>query len=213
MKQIFLHLSNILSQLENQSGEKLIRWIDFDLAQLDQEKPPLSYPAALIQFGDANWIQFGSNEQMADQSITITFAFKVFERTHSKAIESYRDEALEHLDIIAAAHSAILEEQIPSNANFGTFTRTAQRNLTRADYRIYQTDYTVQVIDDTNSTRRKYTKPTPKPDLSINQNIVPPSINQNQNGTLFIDFNQSMNYNATLNLNGIIILNGTLYEV
>jgi hypothetical protein len=172
MKQIFLHLSNILSQLENQSGEKLIRWIDFDLAQLDQEKPPLSYPAALIQFGDANWIQFGSNEQMADQSITITFAFKVFERTHSKALESYRDEALEHLDIIAAAHSAIVNTQIPEEATFGKFTRTAQRNLTRADYRVYQTDYTIQVIDDTDSTKHKYTKPTPKPDLLLNTDLI-----------------------------------------
>lgn len=140
MKNVFLSISDKIT-----TEVAAVRWVDFDLGQLDQQEiPAVSFPACLISFDNAAFVNLGANGQMAPMTIKLRVAFKLYERTHSKAATQYRSEALEHLDILDAIHSAINNL---SGDDFNSLTRMNIRNEKRADLRVYEMTYECMYYD------------------------------------------------------------------
>lgn len=67
-------------------------WVDQDEGQLEnyfstsenpENKPPLSYPAALINVEDISYLPISGKRRRAQNDFTIKLAFKVYEGAHS----------------------------------------------------------------------------------------------------------------------------------
>jgi hypothetical protein len=215
MKDIFLAIQTAVK-----TAAPSFRHIDFDLGQLDQETPPVSYPCLLVGFNDDdNWMNIGGGVQKGGISVTVKMAFKILEKTSSVIAAPIQAQALSHLDTAKLAHKAI---QFLEGENFTKLSRSGIGNENRSDLRIYYYTYTCTYYDNDNAVMNTYTpwQQLPKspfgttgPQLATNLDIVPSSINQNINTTFYINQNQSMNYHAILNLDGLLILNGLLNEV
>ncbi len=123
-----------------------LRWVDFDLGQLEQEAPPVSYPCLLVGLGQSPvFQQLGSVEQV-QLSITVRVAFRLFERTHSVNSDTYRDQALLHLDTLADIHARL---NGLGGTNFTTIVRVGYwSNEKRADIRVYSATYETLLTDD-----------------------------------------------------------------
>ena len=145
MKALFLHISDTIA-----AKAPAIRWTDFDLGQLDGgQNAPVSYPCALVSFGEANYNRFGAGLRMAVQPFRLRLAFTVRERTHSKNDTAFRDEALAHLDVVEAVKNALTKTT--GSAIFGGIELTGQSNEQRADHRIYQLSFSCKVWEDPNN--------------------------------------------------------------
>ncbi len=141
MKDLFLHVSQ---KIEAIAGAP-VRMVDFDLGQLEQEPmPSLSFPAVLISFNAPAYMQLGAGAQQAEVQITLRVAFRTFERTHSKAQSSFRDEGLAHLDTLAAIHTALNGS---SADNIGALSRISMATEARADLRVYKMTYLSEYVD------------------------------------------------------------------
>ena len=116
-----------------------VRWVDFDLGQLEQENPPVSYPCVLIGMGQSPvFASLGTVEQV-ELSITVRVAFRLFERTHSVNADTYRNKALEHLDILQDIHAKL---NGLAGTHFGAVGRIGYwANERRADIRVYTATY------------------------------------------------------------------------
>ena len=142
MKQLFKDISAAIGAVAG------IRWVDFDLGQLEQEeRPPVSFPCALVGFDSATFTDLGASAQQGNLTISIRLAFNVFERTHSKAATAYRDVGLAHLDTLQSVHNAL---QGLSGEGFNSLTRTSFVNEKRMDLRVYQLTYAT-VTDEPNT--------------------------------------------------------------
>jgi hypothetical protein len=145
LKDLFNHVSDQIETLTDDQNQPLIRWIDFDLGQLDAEKPSVSFPCALLTFGDAgDFMTLSDYSQQGRMTITIRYAFLQFERTHSKATPQYREQATAHLTTLERCHAKLQGTQ--GEGSFGILERTAIRTEHRADLRVYEVDYSVPVF-------------------------------------------------------------------
>jgi len=134
MKDLFKAISEAIT-----TKVAAVRWVDFDLGQLDSgEAPPVSFPCALIGFGNGDYSNLSNLVQMGEIGVVIRVAFKTFERTHSAATEVFRDVGLAHLDILRDIHFAL---QGLSGPAFSSMTRISMRQEARADLRVYQYTY------------------------------------------------------------------------
>lgn len=135
MKDVFTAISDKIA-----ASVPAIRWVDFDLGQLSQEKPPVSWPCALVDYS-ANTVEPGADLTVTETlSVEITLGFKLRERTHSKAQATFRDEALEHLDTVSAVRAAL---EGLSGDSFSGLTYTGFTRDRRADYRVYRLTFAV----------------------------------------------------------------------
>lgn len=121
-----------------------IRWVDFDLGQLDQEQPPVSWPCVLVGFDDSEFTDLSGNTQQGSWVIDLRVGFKLHERTHSHGAASYRAEALAHLDVVHKLHLAM---QTASAECITDMTRTGIGKEKRADYRVYVLRYRVTAYE------------------------------------------------------------------
>lgn len=101
MKEIFKKIRDTAAAVPG------IRWADFDLGQLDAETPPVSFPCALVGFSSGDYTLIGQDGNIGSVLIEIALAFRLRERTHSVATESFSDEALEHIDMVEAVRIAL----------------------------------------------------------------------------------------------------------
>ncbi len=123
-----------------------IRMIDFDLGQLEQETPPVSFPCVLIGLGSSAVVVNSGRVDQINLNITIRVAFRLFERTHSVNADVYRDAALTHLDMLRDLHAQL---NGLTGTNFSALTRTQYwTNEKRADIRVYQCSYGTLLEDD-----------------------------------------------------------------
>ena len=128
MKDIFLAVQTAL--------DGIVRWTDFDMGQLDaQPMPPISYPAALIAFGQAEYTPLAGATKIGEATFEVAVVFQLRERTHSKADTAAKNEALEHLDTVQAVIDAV-------NGIEGTSFKNVQHLRTamdrRADLRVWR---------------------------------------------------------------------------
>jgi hypothetical protein len=143
LNDLFIHVSDRIETLQDNQGNPIVRWIDFDLGQLDGDKPAVSFPCALLSFGDAyDFLTLGDNSQQAMMTVTLKYAFNIFERTSSKTTAIYRAQATSHLDILERCHAKI---QGTDGMSFGHLERASVRSERRADLRVYEVDYLVAI--------------------------------------------------------------------
>lgn len=105
-KQIYLSISARLNSLVPD-----LKWIDYDWGQLNDERPAVAYPCALIDiaYPDCKNLAEGSGavEQRVNAAITIKLAFEPLGNSQVTAPEDNRAIALKPLDTIAILHTAL----------------------------------------------------------------------------------------------------------
>lgn len=139
MKDLFLLVSDAIKEVTE------VRWVDFEMGQLEQEFPPVSFPCCLFAFNVDSYEDLGAGTQIANTVIDIRIAFKVFERTHSQTKTTptdFRAKGLEHLTIIDLIHNKL---DGLNAEGIGSLSRISYNNEKRADLRVYKLSYTAQV--------------------------------------------------------------------
>jgi hypothetical protein len=144
MKQIFLHIQSIIASKVNTPTLESIRFFDFDLGQLDEETPPVSFPCLLLSFGNTTWEQIGKYENLGDTSINLRIAFKTYERTHSKNDPTYQEQGLKHLDTLSLLKKSIA---FTKGNDFSELLITGESNETRADLRVYNLTFSTTITE------------------------------------------------------------------
>lgn len=121
------------------SAVRGIRLVDFDLGQLEQEVPPVSFPCILIGLGGSPVVANGQGVDQVALNITVRVAFRLYERTSSINADTYRDQALAHLDTLKDINAVV---NGLSGTNFSALALTQYwSNEKRADIRVYQASY------------------------------------------------------------------------
>lgn len=119
MKTLFEHITKRLSEIPE------LRWIDFDTGQLHEERPPVSYPCALVEINLPRCEDIDSSTQRVYAEFTVCLAFNVIGETNSNAPVSQRSLALQYFDIVEKVerklHGYHAEQFYP-------FSRTSVRN-------------------------------------------------------------------------------------
>lgn len=180
MNSIFSNLFLAVQQrLESLGGrDKTIRYIDHDQGQLLQEKPPLSYPAVLIDMGEFTFKMLGRNVQTGEGILKLRLVFAPYSATNSITPIEYREKGLRFYELEDAIHQALqqwqpvylIEGRDTINPNyFGTLTRIETRtDNRRADLRVRELSYRITFED--HSTKRT-TDMWPTPPLVIDSEL------------------------------------------
>ena len=143
LKSIFTDVSNALENLKDTAQKPLVRFVDFDLGQLNETTPPVSYPCVLIGFTDtSDFFDYLDKSQRAAQTVELTIAFKRFERTNNLVSAQMREQALTMLDTVEAIHQAVQNTEGPC---YGRLTRTGVNQTQRADLRVFTLTYLCSV--------------------------------------------------------------------
>ena len=105
-KQIFLAVSARLAD-----SVKDLKWIDYDWGQLNEERPPVAFPCALIDIAFTECKNLaegqGAKEQMVNATITIKLAFQPLGESQVTAPDDSRTNALKPLDTISSLHTTL----------------------------------------------------------------------------------------------------------
>jgi hypothetical protein len=98
-------LTDIITQLQTVTD---LKWIDYDMQQLNMEHPPVSYPCALVEWSipETKPVKAPATIQ-ARADITIRLAFSVYSSTHPKAPTTVQTEAKAHFQIIKDVITAL----------------------------------------------------------------------------------------------------------
>lgn len=133
MKEIFLKISDkILADVPS------IRYVDFDLGQLDEEMPPVSYPCALINISKADFQDLSQGVQQGEVLVTILLAFRTYERTNNLVAQNHRAIGLKHLDTIEEVNTALSGL---SGETFDDLNRRSYIQEPRSDIKVYALTY------------------------------------------------------------------------
>ncbi|MCA0234935.1 MAG: hypothetical protein LCH81_00980 [Bacteroidetes bacterium] len=155
MKEIFTAF-----QARVASNVTAIKFTDFDLGQLDLPNPPVSFPCALLSFTGSTASVVGAENDEETMVVEIAIAFRLRERTHSAAQQTYRDEALTHMDTVELVRQAL------SGLSGTTFTALRYKGFTldrRADLRVYRQRYEVSSYPEPASAGDPQYVPWPNP--------------------------------------------------
>lgn len=121
-----------------------VRFFDWDLGQLNDTPPPVSWPCVLFDYNEATFEDLSGQAQLATVSFTLTCGFKLHERTHNLVSGAVLDDSLAHLDILKKVHLAVQGTTGMSSAGY---RRVGMRKEKRADYRVYEMTYEATVED------------------------------------------------------------------
>ena len=134
MKNIFLAIQDRLS------GIPELKHIDKDWGQLQQERPPVQWPAALLDIEQAVYTQMGRGTQRAEADITVTVANANLQRSSAAVAASKRSNAYTTIDLLDAIHQKL---QLFSNGGmFTPLMRTQLRKVFNNDnYEVYTMTY------------------------------------------------------------------------
>lgn len=104
-----------------------IKWFDVDMGQLENERLPLKYPAALIKIGDVIWKDNVGSPQIGTVtlSIKIVFRFEV-EQDFLKIEAGGRKEVRSYLDFVKVVHDNMTTV---TGTSFNTLRRFNQYHL------------------------------------------------------------------------------------
>ena len=144
-KQIYLSISARLNSLVPD-----LKWIDYDWGQLNDERPSVAYPCALIDiaFPDCRNLAEGTGvvEQRVNASITIKLAFEPLGASQVTAPEESRMTALKPLDTIAVLHTAL--QGWNGDGTFGGLARRRAGAIPRRDkLKVYNIVYETTFIN------------------------------------------------------------------
>lgn len=101
MKQVFIDIERRLKEIDS------LRYISEDWGQLNFERPPVNYPCALIDLGEADCSQAGNRSQMVEAVARITIADIRYQGIHPEAPEADRERAFGIFDLIDEVNRAL----------------------------------------------------------------------------------------------------------
>jgi hypothetical protein len=139
MKEIFQDIQNILTA---QVPE--IVWIDMNEGQFEAfgEDAPVDYPCVLVNFPQATFTNQGRRGQLAEVTITIRIAFKLWEKFNTKVPN--REIAFQHFTIVKKVMRAI---HGLSGTNYTPLIRTDFVKTNEIDPKIYDVTYKCSMSD------------------------------------------------------------------
>lgn len=114
MEELYLKLIELLKQVEG------ISYIDMDMGQLNEEVPPLSYPACLIDIGLPSCSDIQSDIQQVSAMFSIKVITKSIGETNSLTPEEVRVKSLEYLALQDKVYKKLQGYQ---DNNFYPFSR------------------------------------------------------------------------------------------
>lgn len=135
MKIIFKALRDTLA------GVSGIRWADVDMGQLDLDTPPVSWPCALFSFPSGQYEPISASLDTGGLNIEVVVAFRLRERTHSRAQEAFSDEALTHIDTVDAVRLALSGMAGPEWDGLQYLGFSQDK---RSDYRVWRLRFSCQ---------------------------------------------------------------------
>lgn len=93
MKKLYLKLTELLSEIPE------LKYIDLNFGQLQEEKPPLAYPAVLINLSCQTADDAQDYFQVMQGNFEITLICKMLSESNANATIPAREKALEYLDL------------------------------------------------------------------------------------------------------------------
>lgn len=147
--ELYQHLTAHIENIKDDKGESVIRWVDLQSGQLKGANlPPVAFPCALIAFDEVGDFAHHNNHSMSKGAafVEIELAFKIVERTHSKAVTNV---GLSHFStmegIVAAIHGTDGEA-------FDTlWLESIRQDATRQDLRIFTLKFALNAYITTSS--------------------------------------------------------------
>ncbi|MDO3641963.1 hypothetical protein [Mucilaginibacter sp. L3T2-6] len=102
MKKLFLKIRGLLMQVAD------LKYVSWDLGQLEQEMPPVQYPCALFTIAYVKCSDTQDGDQRVKAVITIRIAFNTtMDRTSSNFSDHAADIALSCLDTVESVYSKL----------------------------------------------------------------------------------------------------------
>ncbi|SIT25563.1 hypothetical protein SAMN05421786_11528 [Chryseobacterium ureilyticum] len=127
-----------------------ITYIDQDLGQLgqtgDNEKPPLSYPAILIDFPDSEYSDIAGGGQIGEVPISFQLIFDTYSQTWHKSPKNVIIKGLDYLKIEQKIHKCLQSWHLDY---FSPLSRKSVKSQNNNDIglRVRQSIYTTQYED------------------------------------------------------------------
>ena len=116
MEELYLKLLKLLI------GVKGINYVDMDMGQLNEEMPPLSYPACLVDIALPSCSDIQSGIQTVKASFSVKVITKSIGETNSLTSEQVSKKALEYLRLQDEVYKTL---QGYEDENFYPFSRTS----------------------------------------------------------------------------------------
>lgn len=116
MEQLYLKLTELLKQVED------IRYIDMDMGQLQEEVPPLSYPACLIDISLPSCSDIQSDIQQVRALFSVKVITKSIVETNSLTAKEIISKSLEYLRLQDKVYKKL---QGYKDNSFYAFSRTS----------------------------------------------------------------------------------------
>ena len=148
--------ANIFLALQQriQSAVPTIKYIDQDLGQLSNARPPVSWPCVLIDFEDFSFDDLSEQVQLSSGVVVLRLGFAPHSGSSQATPSTYIQQALGYYDIEWALHKAI--HGWTPGGDVGSLTRTSVTTQKRNDnYRVREIRYSLSFED--YSTKRNIT--------------------------------------------------------
>lgn len=144
--------SQILLDLQKRISTEVpeIQFIDQDLGQLgqvgDNGRPPISYPAVLIDFPDSDYTNLADGAQLGAVPVSFQLIFDNYSQTWHKAPEPVRKKGFEYLNTEQKLHNCL---QNWHEKYFTPLMRTKVKSQNNNDLglRVRQLVYTTEYED------------------------------------------------------------------
>jgi hypothetical protein len=108
-----------------------LRWIDMDKGQLDYfERPPVSFPCALISVQLPRTVDLGAKKQKCDALIVIRLGFDFSGNTSHVTPETALEKSLEYFDLVEKVYEALQGYQ---ESTYNNLSRQSLREEKRPD--------------------------------------------------------------------------------
>lgn len=125
MKQIFNDITAVLDAIPE------LRWVDEDKGQMNFERPPIAFPAALVTISLPQIQNLSTKTQEANLQLVVKLCFDYSGETASSTPIAAREKSLAHYDIVEAVKDALqgLEGSVFNpleQRNFGQLPRPDQ---------------------------------------------------------------------------------------
>lgn len=140
MKNIYL---NIMDKLQTDVPE--LFWVDLQKGQMNYQRPPILFPAALIKLNLPKAHNLNSTKQMCDALITIDLCFDFTGNTDMTTPALARSESLKYMDVKEKVFASL---QGFKNAEMNALERVNEHEQERPDaYKVTSISFMTSFLD------------------------------------------------------------------
>ncbi len=119
MKSLYLKLIELLTEIPE------LKYIDLNFGQLQEEKPPLIYPAVLIKIDASVTDDVQDFFQIMTGNFELTLCVKMLNESNAAAPEDVREKALQYFDISEKIYKKLQGYQ---DSNLESFSQKTVRD-------------------------------------------------------------------------------------